>query len=465
MSYTNNLDNPELYFQTKLYTGTGSSNAITLDGSENMQPDFVWCKNRASTKYHGLYDSVRGTGTSKSLTSNSNEAEGANANYINLTSFDSDGFTLGATSNTNQINTSGENHVAWNWKAGGTAPAITYVVKVVSDSGNKYRFDDFGTSAVTLDLQEGGTYTFDQSDSSNATHPLRFYTAADKSGGEYTTGVTTSGTAGSSGAKTVITVAASAPTLYYQCSSHSAMGGQANTNSTFGSSNFGGSIQSTVSANTTAGFSIISYTGTGSVGTVAHGLGVIPKMIIFKNRTTASNWLVYADAIGNTKNLYLDATNAEHDRSDTFNDTSPTSSVFTVGTADLNTSGNSIIAYCFADVKGYSKVGGSYTGNGNADGTFVYTGFKPAWLMIKANRDEAWYLFDNKRLGYNVDNNYLLPNLTNAEGTTDYIDFTSNGFKIRYNGAGINHSGTSNYYMAFAESPLVNSNGVPNNAR
>ena len=140
-----------------------------------------------------------------------------------------------------------------------------------------------------------------------------------------------------------------------------------------------------------AGFSIISYTGTGSVGTVAHGLGVIPKMIIFKNRTTSSNWIVYHEAIGNTKNLYLDATNAEHDRSDTFNDTSPTSSVFTVGTADLNTSGNSIIAYCFADVQGYSKVSGSYVGNGNADGTFVYTGFKPAfdYLLNRSSNGSA----------------------------------------------------------------------------
>jgi hypothetical protein len=147
-----------------------------------------------------------------------------------------------------------------------------------------------------------------------------------------------------------------------------------------GSANTDGDISSTVSANTTSGFSIVSYTGTGSVATVGHGLGVAPKMILFKNRTTASNWLVYHEAIGNTKNLYLDATNAEHDRSDTFNDTSPTSSVFTVGTADLNTSANSIIAYCFAEKQGYSKFG-SYTGNGSADGTFVYTGFKPAFVM------------------------------------------------------------------------------------
>ncbi|BCV05704.1 MAG: hypothetical protein CM15mV114_210 [Caudoviricetes sp.] len=138
----------------------------------------------------------------------------------------------------------------------------------------KIRFDDFGTSAVTLDLQEGGTYTFDQSDSSNSGHPLRFYTASDKSGGgsEYTTGVTTTGTAGSSGAKTVITVAASAPTLYYQCSNHAGMGGQANTNSLFGLSNFQEYSINCFCFKTLSGLSIIKYTGSGSNATIGHGL-------------------------------------------------------------------------------------------------------------------------------------------------------------------------------------------------
>ena len=137
-----------------------------------------------------------------------------------------------------------------------SAPSKTYAVTVVSDSGNKYRFDGFGTSAVTLDLQEGGTYTFDQSHSSNSGHPFRFGTSAN--GSDYTTGVTTSGTPGNSGAYTRITVAAGAPTLYYACSAHSGMGGQANTNSTSGSSNFSGTIQSNNSANVDAGFSIVS---------------------------------------------------------------------------------------------------------------------------------------------------------------------------------------------------------------
>ena len=228
-----------------------------------------------------------------------------------------------------------------------------------------------------------------------------------------------------------------------------------------------GSIDSAGSVSTDAGFSICSYTGTGSVGTVKHGLGVTPKIILFKNRTTASNWLVYHEAIGNTHNLYLDATNGKADRSDTFNDTSPTSSVFTVGTADLNTSGNSIIAYCFADVQGYSKVSGSYIGNGNADGTFVYTGFKPAFVLIKVtSTTNDWEIHDNKRGSSNVINAILQPNLSDAESTSGReIDFLSNGFKLRNSGSQNNLSGGTFIYMAFAESPFTTSTGIPTTAR
>ena len=185
------IDNPELYFQTKLYTGTGSQLSVTLDGSEDMAPDWIWYKNRGTTNSHGLQDSVRGFNTTGIQSTNGTDADPAfNGNTLGYVSaVGSDGFTVEAG---NCANASSNNYVSWNWSAGGSAPAITYSVKVVSDSGNKYRFDDFGTSAVTLDLQEGGTYTFDQSDSSNSGHPLRFYTASDKSGGEYTTGVTTS---------------------------------------------------------------------------------------------------------------------------------------------------------------------------------------------------------------------------------------------------------------------------------
>ena len=463
MAYTT-IDNPELYFQTKLYAGNGSNgHAITFDGSENMQPDWVWIKSRSSNS-HRLTDSVRGA--TKVLYSDLNFAEVTDADTIQ--SFDTDGFTIDDDTDTNGGT---QNFASWNWKAGGSAPAITYSVKVVSDSGNKYRFDDFGTSAVTLDLQEGGTYTFDQSDSSNSGHPLRFSTTSDGShggGSEYTTGVTTTGTPGSSGAKTVITVSASAPTLYYYCTQHSGMGGQANTNLTFGSSNFSGSVQSVASANTTAGFSIVSYTGTGSATTVGHGLGSTPKIIFVKNRDAAQNWLIYSSALTGTSYLRLNLTNAKGTVSAVWNNTDPTSSVFTVGTdGAVNASSQNLIAYCFAEKKGYSKFG-SYTGNGNADGTFVYTGFRVSWIMSKrTDATDGWRIRDAKRDIDNPAQHRLLANTHDAEvvASSQDTDFLSNGFKIRNSDSGYNTSGATYIYMAFAESPFVNSNGVPNNAR
>ena len=463
MAYTT-IDDPELYFQTKLYTGNGGTQSITLDGSGNMRIDWTWIKKRNGAADSSLMDSVRGV--RKSLRSNSSAADYTESS--GFSSFDSNGFSFDGTA-FNHVNRSSDTFVAWNWKAGGSAPAITYVVKVVSDSGNKYRFDDFGTSAVTLDLQEGGTYTFDQSDSSNAGHPLRFYTSSDKSGGEYTTGVTTTGTAGSSGAKTVITVAASAPTLYYQCSNHAGMGGQANTNSTFGSSNFSGSIQSTVSANTTAGFSIISYTGTGSNATVGHGLGVAPKMIIIKHRSDTYDWVVYHKDAGNTGFLRLNATNAIDTGINMFQNTDPTSSAFSISThGAVNDSSDSFIAYCFAEKQGYSKFS-TYEGNGNSDGTFVYTGFRPAFVITKRadTGGDNWHMLDNKRDIDNPAEQVLQTNDAGTEATTSTskIDFLSNGFKCRGTGASINTSGLTYIYMAFAETPFVNSNGIVTNAR
>jgi hypothetical protein len=252
------IDKPSDYFNTVLYTGNGGTQSITgLD----FAPNWVWIKDRGDTGYHQLVDTVRGA--TKYLSSNATNAEGTEA--AGLTSFNSDGFSLG--NNTNYNSGDPRTYVSWNWKAGGTA-----------------------------------------------------------------------------------------------------------------SSNTDGSITSSVSANTTSGFSIVSYTGTGANATVGHGLGSVPAMILFKNLDRVGEWIVYNKNLGATKFLYLNVTDAEGTDSGHFNDTEPTSTVFSVGTANnTNFSGENLIAYCFAEKQGYSKFG-SYTGNGNADGTFVYLGFKPAFF-------------------------------------------------------------------------------------
>ena len=235
-----------------------------------------------------------------------------------------------------------------------------------------------------------------------------------------------------------------------------------------GSANTDGSINTTyTSANTTSGFSIVSFTGTGSAGTVGHGLGVAPKMIILKNRSTSSNWQVYHTGLTSASyTINLDATSAQSNDSTYWNGTDPTSSVFSVGTNfRTNGSGNNLIAYCFADVKGFSKFG-EYVGNGSTDGTFVYTGFKPAFVIVKRySNTGTWLMLDNKRDPINQTTNGLFPSENNAEATGYNFDILSNGFKLRMSGTGENGSGSNYIYMAFAEAPLVSSNDIPATAR
>ena len=361
MAYTT-IDNPELYFQTKLYTGNATDDtAITLDGSENMQPDWIWTKERSQTGNHNLFDSVRGV--SKRLRTETTDAEATLDPVNQIKSFDSDGFTLGTNNGSNENSVT---FVAWCWKA-----------------GTSFSNDASATSVGTID---------------------------------------------SSG-----------------------------------------------SANDTAGFSIVSYTGTGSAGTIKHGLSTAPNWIIFKNRETdGQNWIVYHSATSSTPQddfLKLNATSAVGSSTSYGNNTAPTTSVFSVGANDnTNKSSEGQIAYCFAEKQGYSKFG-SYTGNGNADGTFVYTGFRVSWLMIKRSSGaDRWVISDNKRDPHNIVGSTLSPNENTAEYTTgnypqDWCDFLSTGFKLRRTGNVYNTSGETYIYMAFAESPLVNSNGVPTNAR
>ena len=344
---------PQDHFNTVLYTGNDVSNAVTGVG---FQPDFVWMKNRASTYYHGLYDVVRGTGTSKSLYSNTTEAEGTNSTNQNLVSFDSDGFTLGLTSSTNVINTNGEAHVAWNWKA------------------------------------------------SNATAV----------------------------------------------------------------SNTEGTITSQVSANPTAGFSIVSYTGNGTNGaTIGHGLGATPTMIITKKRNSALGWYVWHQQLsGANYGVALNTTDAEGTFSygtwGTKNSTIITATQGTNGLTNVNASSDTYVAYCFADVEGYSKFG-SYTGNGSSDGPFAYTGFRPAFVMIKrTDSTGAWQMYDTSRASTNVMTTTLAADLSSAESafTGGYdIDFVSNGFKPRTGPSNaINTSSGTYIYMAFAENPFKYAN-------
>ena len=232
------------------------------------------------------------------------------------------------------------------------------------------------------------------------------------------------------------------------------------------SSNSDGTITSSVSASTTAGFSIMSYTGTGSAGTVGHGLGTKPNLIIFKGRNTTSDFPVYIDPQndGSLEFVKLNSTDAKTNSSFTWDNTKFT---FDGGSSYSNTSGTNYIAYCFSEKTGFSKIG-SYIGNGNAEGTFVYTGFKPAWVMIKKTNDtHAWRIYDSVRDTHNLTEKILEPNTSNAEATsgTYVLDLVSNGFKFRGNGDGVNGSGQSFIYMAFAEAPLVGSNNVPCTAR
>ena len=329
MAYTT-IDNPELYFQVKLYTGTGTSTAFTLDGSEDMQPDLVWLKERGGANSHVLTDAVRGA--TKSLWSDVNNAESTQSTA--LTSFNSDGFTLG---DATWINNSSDTFVAWCWKESATA-----------------------------------------------------------------------------------------------------------------------------------GFDIVSYTGTGSANNVSHSLSAVPKWIIVKNRDTARNWNVYYG--DETDYLQLNDTSATTDNVNKWNDTAPTSSVFTVNTSsDVNKSSDAMIAYLFAEKQGFSKFG-SYTGNGSTDGTFIYLGFRPAFVIAKRTDSTAnWYMMTAKISdsgGGNPLDRPLFANDTQAENDGDNnVDLLSNGFKIRGSGSAQNGSGATYIFMAFAEAPFVNSKGVPCNAR
>jgi len=236
-----------------------------------------------------------------------------------------------------------------------------------------------------------------------------------------------------------------------------------------GSANTAGSINTTAtSANTTSGFSIGSYGGNSTGGaTVGHGLGAVPTMMVVR-QTGEGGWIVYNRDMDTSSPedffIKFELADARTDSALKWNDTAPTSTLFSLGSGtDTNGSSRTYMAYCFTDIQGFSKCG-SYEGNGNADGAFVYTGFRPAFVMTKSiDSESAWHIFDNKREGYNVDNDALEADDTTVEATADQIDLVSNGFKCRI--ATDPNVAETYIFMAFAEAPLVNSEGVPCNAR
>jgi hypothetical protein len=356
---TTNLPTPSIekggeYFNTVLWTGTGSGTTRAISGV-GFQPDWVWAKVRSAAYSHTLYDVIRGGGANAELSSDSTNAEGAGNNdqYGYLSSFDSDGFTSTAgtqgAANNLYFNESGKTYVAWNWKANGA-----------------------------------------------------------------------------------------------------------------GVSNTAGTITSTVSVNTTSGFSIVTYTGNGSAGaTIGHGLGVVPAMTIIKRRSNTETWIVWHTAFNSAQsNVRLQSTDAVDTNSPAmFNNTFPTSTLITLGNGNfVNTSAETYVCYAFAPVAGYSAFG-SYTGNGSADGPFVYTGFRPKFIMRKQTTDNGdvggWVMFDTSRDLFNVATKRLLAQSSNAEVTPgNDIDILSNGWKERSSDGYTNASGQTFIYMAFAENPF-----------
>ena len=337
---------PSDYFNTKLYTGTGASNAQTGLG---FQPDMTWLKSRSATTSHYLFDSARGA--TKAIFPDLTDTEATNAEY--LKSFDSDGFTVGTNAG---INDNTATYAGWNWKAGTTSGV------------------DFSSGDIT-------------------------------------------------------------PTAY--------------------------------SINTTSGIGIYHYTCTGANATMVHGLSSAPKMLITKSLGDTAAWAVWHTGLTDaTKYLVLNTTASEATNANAWNSTAPSSSVISFGSdGQTNGSGKNNIMYAFSDVKGYSSFG-TFTGTASAtDGAFIYTGFRPAYVLVKAiNYTAAWIMFDSKRLGYNLQNKVFTPNTTSVEEAAWMSDIYSNGFKPFSSDPAIN--GAYNYvYAAFAEFPIVSSNSKAGTAR
>jgi hypothetical protein len=347
MPTTYAIPNGSTAFAATTYTGSGSTQSISnqVNGT-SFQPDLVWIKSRVTTRYHNLYDTVRGVG--KALYTNVTSPEDAGATDC-LTAFNSNGFSLGADGSRRGANVNGDSLIAWQWKAGGAAV-----------------------------------------------------------------------------------------------------------------SNTAGSITSQVSANTTAGFSVVTYTGNGAAGaTVGHGLGVAPALYIIKNRILGQNWICFGTALDAITSNGVMPLNTTGPMTQSATNTAGTSSVFPLSAGgDVNGQNDTHIAYCWAAVPGYSAFS-RYIGNGSTNGPFVYLGFRARFLMIKrTDSPSGWVMLDTSRDPYNIVGNYLYANSYAADAgpSSNVLDINSNGFKIRNTLTDINADGGSYIYMAFAENPFKYAN-------
>ena len=478
------------YFTPYLY-GANNQTAQTLTGV-GFRPDWLWFKQRDRVDAHALYNTSMGIDKSMRITTDG-EFDDSNS-VTGVTALSNDGFTLG-TDQQAWVNYQDDLMVAWLWRGEGLTPTRTYKVKVVADStdyghgtgSNKYQFlksdgsTGFGTNGVDLDLQEGGTYVFDWSDSSAQSHPIRFSTTNNGTwggGSEYTTNVVKDDSA----YKTTITLPSTASggvaNLYYYCQNHSGMGAEIRTNATQGSTNFDGNILSVVQTNDTAKFSIVTFTGNNTNGsTVGHGLGVKPEWMIIKDRDTNSDghWMVWHKSFSDLdNNLFWNLENAVNNAGFPSGSDPTTSTTFVPATINYNNvNNNKYVAYLFSGVEGYSKFG-SYGASGTSDNSapFVFTGFRPAFVMVKNTSNASyadWVVFDNKRDPDNFVEEYIAANTTEEEftggSTYAFMDFLSNGFKLKLGGTGsqvayaVNRaSGDTYIYMAFAEQPFRFSN-------
>ncbi len=489
---TANLPEPTIadgskYFNTKLYTGNQSVRSIPT----SFSPDFVWIKDRTDTNghNHNLLDIVRGA--PKILLSDTTTTEITNSTD-GFTSFNSDGFSLGANTlgtQSYELNKTGNNYVAWAWDAGSSNTTIaagglnsssydqsqnwTNLISFNAGGWNGNGINPFNDNATDYDYGDttranGGYATLDVS---SLTGSRVISVTSEQTEVTIThAGGTTTFTPPNTGRLTHTFAAVSNPTSikFDGLNGNSqfvlvgvTIDGKRLVNSNITPSNVP-SIASTVRANPSAGFSIVSYNSGSSTGnyTLGHGLNSAPQFIIHKSRSTSNWWAYHESVIDNTsKYLWFNNTSAVQTNSaPMWGAALPTSSVFGIRVGDLIGTSQDAIAYCFAPVEGYSAMG-SYTGNGSADGPLVYTGFRPSWILTKCSGSgEEWRIYDAVRDEFNSSDKVLVPNASGVEGVSSHkIDILSNGFKIRGTANVLNGNGLSYIYMAFAEHPFKTS--------